>query len=112
MTGGQPCSGAFGAVRAKREISLRRPGRMRGIRDEAEESAMGALAIVVALVLGAASAIFYSAATSPARYGPGWELSLCSAAHTFCDHPAWPAIAAGVLLALVLIARLAAAARG
>jgi branched-subunit amino acid ABC-type transport system permease component len=75
------------------------------------ETAMGSIAVFLAAVLGGASALFYTAAGNR-HVGNTWELSVCSTAGKFCDHPEWPAIAAISIVALALVVKFAATVRG
>ena len=64
--------------------------------------------LILALGLGALSALFYAAADAP---GDRWAYSLCNTAMTFCQHPQWPGIAAGVLVCIVVVMKMATASR-
>jgi hypothetical protein len=66
--------------------------------------------LLLALVLGAASALFYTA--EELRGGTDrWANDLCNMAMTLCRHPQWPGIAAGVLICVVVMAKVAGSSR-
>jgi hypothetical protein len=66
--------------------------------------------LFLALVLGVVAAVFYTA--EELRGGTTrWANDLCGAAMTLCQHPQWPAIAAGVLVCLVVVLKVASASR-
>ena len=66
--------------------------------------------LFLALVLGGVSALFY-AADEMRRSGERWANDACNVAWTLCQHPQWPAVAAGVLVCVVVILKMAGAVR-
>jgi hypothetical protein len=66
--------------------------------------------LLLALVLGVMSALFYAA--EEWRGGTArWANEACAMAMTLCQHPQWPGIAAGVLVCLVVMLKVGSASR-
>jgi hypothetical protein len=62
---------------------------------------MAAILFAGAVLLGAASLVFYEAA-GQVYMGTSWATDVCSASKMFCGHPEYLAYAAGVALVLAL----------
>ncbi|MDR3465083.1 MAG: hypothetical protein P4M07_03975 [Xanthobacteraceae bacterium] len=69
---------------------------------------MAAILFAGAVLLGAASLVFYEAA-GQVYLGTSWATDVCSASKTFCGHPEYLAYAAGVALVLALGAKIGSA---
>jgi hypothetical protein len=62
--------------------------------------------ISLAVLSGAAAVLFYNA-SKEIRVGTPWAADVCSASQMFCNHPEWLAYAAGGMIALFLVWKLA-----
>lgn len=69
---------------------------------------MAAVFFILAVLLGAASAVYYEAA-GQLYLGTSWATDVCSTSKMFCGHPEYLAYAAGAALVLALGAKLGSA---
>ena len=71
---------------------------------------MSSIALLLAIILGSAAAIFYAARDTLGQGSP-WAADVCSLAPPLCAHAEWVGIAAAVSAALYIVLKVASAAR-
>ncbi len=71
---------------------------------------MSSIALLLAIILGSATAIFYAARDTLGQGSP-WAADVCSLAPPLCAHAEWVGIAAAVSAALYIVLKVASAAR-
>jgi hypothetical protein len=65
---------------------------------------MSTLALGLLIVCGVATVTFFIAGGLYSQGSP-WARDVCSLSQDLCDHPAWSALATGVVAALYLVLR-------